>query len=86
VVVDESFRSRKYGMGIVKSIAQTIDENDELCHRVDIYQYGNLNTYYLYNSDFDINSISAASSAFIYPTKSGSTSLFIFCCMRFFLI
>lgn len=64
LVIDQSFRSRKYGLGIVKSIERTIDENDELCHIVKIYQYGNLNTYHMYDSDFDINSINAASSAF----------------------
>ncbi len=64
LVVDESFRSRKYGMGIVKSIVQTMDEYDDRCYKIEIYQYGNLNTYYMYNEDFDIESINAASSAF----------------------
>ncbi len=64
LVVDESFRSRKYGLGIVKSILQTVDEDGELYRKVEIYQYDKANTYYMYNSDFDINAIPAQSSAF----------------------
>ena len=64
LVVDSSFRSRKYGMGIVKSIVQNMDENYEMYYKIEIYQYSNLNTYYMYNDDFDINNINAASSAF----------------------
>lgn len=67
LVVDESFRSRKYGMGIVSDIVQTIDDDDELCHKIEIYQYGNLNTYYMYDNEFDIDAIPAASSA--YPAR-----------------
>lgn len=63
LVMDESFRSRKYGLGIVKEIVQAIDD-DKACHKIDIYQYGNLNTYYMYDSDFDIDAIPAASSAY----------------------
>ena len=64
LVVDESFRSRKYGLGIIKEITELTNDEGERGYEIKIYQYSNLVTYYLDPDDFDISSVSAASAAF----------------------
>ena len=63
MVIDESFRSHIGSLGIVESITQTID-NEEPSYILTVFQYGNLNTYYMRASEFNIKEIKAQSSAF----------------------
>ena len=51
MVIDQSLRSRKYAIGIIKSIENTLDEHGEPYHVLQIYQYASLNTYYVYKED-----------------------------------
>lgn len=65
MVIDQSMRSRKYGIGIIHSIEHTLDEHEEPYHIIKIYQYANLNTYYLYDEDgIDVNALPGLGSAY----------------------
>ncbi|MBP3360717.1 MAG: S-layer homology domain-containing protein [Clostridia bacterium] len=64
MVINSGYLSKGYRIGIVCGLTSKIDENDEKYEHIDIFNYGKVEEYRLYDEGIDINKLSAGSALY----------------------